>query len=482
MRFAAPVLCLLAFAASAWVEPPINVGGRKQLFIDGRFVAASENVSLTMNPPQKLGLVLDQDGVRVKGHIARVADHGGRFRLYVGADRTDVYESDDGLRFHRTGDTVSGGVFTTVFIDQREPDPARRYKVFWLRLGTPPDAETDGVYAGYSSDGTTITPVGRVLPYYLDNPPLVEWDERIGKYVVFTRALERDSENQRRVARIEMDDPLAPWPYTPAEDEGWWASPRNIPVVLQHDDADDPYSDLYYNAASIYPHAQDVYLMFTAPFRHFAPSRQPFIRPRTPGQWEDFGLLEVQLAVSRDGISWSRPSRDPYVRPGLADEWDRWYAVMAPGMVRRGNYLYQYYYSSGMTHDSVVVRPEYDDVAGELGGIGVVKQRLDGFVSADADYEGGWIETPPMLFSGSRLRLNVDSGSMGTVFVEIKDAAGSPIPGFALSECEEIGGNYIDQTVYWNGAADVSSLAGTPIIVRFQMTRAKLYGFQFTDR
>src|SRR5690606_13126197 len=146
-----------------------------------------------------------------------------------------------------------------------------------------------------------------------------------------------------------------------------------------------------------------------------------------------------------------------------------------------GNYLYQYYYSSGMTHDSNWVRTEYKDIDTELGGIGWVKQRLDGFVSADADYRGGWLETPPLIFSGSRLRLNIDSGSMGTAFVEIRDAQGQPIPGFTRGDCEEIGGNYIDQAVYWNGNPDVSSLAGLPVVLHIALTRASLFAFQFTE-
>ena len=154
---------------------------------------------------------------------------------------------------------------------------------------------------------------------------------------------------------------------------------------------------------------------------------------------------------------------------------------MGPGIAKRGNYLYQYYAATGRTHDSVVVRPEYDKVATELGGIGVVKQRLDGYVSADVDERGGWLETPAMVFKGKRLRLNVDTGAMGTALVELRDADNKPIPGFTVGDCEEIAGNYIDQTVYWKGNTDVSPLAGKPIILFFKLARTKLFAFQFTE-
>ena len=468
------------FVVAASADPAFDVGDRKQLFIDNRFIASSDNVELHMNQAQKLGLIQDQDGKRIFGHPSRVFEDNGKIRLYIGADRVAIYESDDGQRFVNTGKTVGGGIFTTVFLDPHESDPARRYKVFWIEFSGTFDPEIHGVYAGYSADGTNVTKVGRVLPFYADNPAIVNWDERIGKYVIYLRALSYDSENQRRIARIEVDDPLQPWPYKRTDNDRMFFSTENAEVVLAADAEDDPHSDIYYNAATLYPWAQDVYLMFTAQFRHFSPERNPYIRPRVAGQWEDYGFLEVQLAVSRDGIAWQRPSREPYFPTGLADEWDRWLAVMAPGVVRRGNYLYQYYGSSGRTHDSVVIRPEYDNAPTELGGIGVVKQRLDGFISADADHHGGWLETPVITFAGKRLRLNIDTGAMGTAFVELRTAEGNAIPGYELSACEEIGGNFIDQAVYWKGNSDVSALAGTPIKIYINLIRAKLFAFQFT--
>ena len=80
---------------------------------------------------------------------------------------------------------------------------------------------------------------------------------------------------------------------------------------------------------------------------------------------------------------------------------------------------------------------------------------------------------------GDRLQLNIDTGSAGTAFVELQDADGKPIPGFTLADCEEIGGNFIDQSVYWKGKTDVSSLAGKPVRIHFKMKRARLSAFPF---
>ncbi len=478
----------VAFSADAPAKPsvvtPIDVGDRKQLFLDERFIAKKDRITLRMNPAQKLGALRDEKGVLLQGHVSRVIEDGGRIRLYLGADGVEMLESDDGLEFRRTGVKTSGH-FATLFLDPHEKDAAKKYKKFHLEFGQPIDLKKDGVFASYSADGVTFTKVGRVFPFFTDNPPLVHWDGRIGKYVIYTRALDYDSENQRRIGRIETDDVLKPWPYRQSpkdRNDRVFFSTENAQVVLSTDKEDDPHSDFYYNASTIYPWAQDVYLMFPTHFRHFSPERNPFIRPRVKGQWEDFGMLETQFAFSRDGIRWARPHREAYFPTGLPEEWDRWYAVMGPGLVRRGSYLYQYYNSSGQLHDSVVLRPEYDHTAKQVGGVGMVRQRLDGFISADADHVGGWLHTPLLTFRGKHLRLNIDTGASGTAFVELQDAAGRPIPGFTLADCEEIGGNFIDQRIYWKNKADLSSLAGQPVRIHFQLKRTKLFAFQFTEK
>ncbi len=481
LRVALIVFALLSVPRALAESPNYDVGSRKQLFIDQRFMADSDGIVLRANPGQKLGQILDAQRQPLQGHVSRVIEDQGKIRLYVGHDGVAIYESDDGLNFTATGKSIGGGIFSTIFLDPRDPDPQRRYKLFLLKSQAEFDRATDGVFAFTSPDGLNFTEVGCVLPLFTDNPTIVLWDARLGKYVIYLRALAYDSPNQRRVARIEVDDVLRPWPFRESSETRPFVSAEHVPVVLQADEEDDPDSDIYYNAATIYEPAQDVYLMFTTQFRHFSPRRHPFIVPPRAGQWEDFGPLEVQLAVSRDGVHWQRPSREPYFPTGLPDEWDRWYAVMGPGIVRRGNYLFQYYNSSGRLHDSAILRAEYERSAPQLGGIGVIRQRLDGFVSADAGHQGGWLQTPPLTFQGKRLRLNIDTGAMGTAFVELRNAAGEPIAGFTLADCEEIGGNFTDQQVYWRGDPDVGSLAGQPIRIHMRLKRAKLYAFQFTD-
>ena len=167
---------------------PIDVSDRKQLLLDRRFIADMANVELRANPAQKLGLLRDEQGEVLQGHISRVIDEDGKARLYLGADSIEAFESDDGLSFRRTGVKLSGGGFTTIFVDPHDPDRSRKYKLFHLEFSPPFDPDKHGVFASYSADGIHFTRVGRVLPFFTDNPTIVHWDERLGKYVIYTRA------------------------------------------------------------------------------------------------------------------------------------------------------------------------------------------------------------------------------------------------------------------------------------------------------
>lgn len=59
--------------------------------------------------------------------------------------------------------------------------------------------------------------------------------------------------------------------------------------------------------------------------------------------------------------------------------------------------------------------------------------RTDGFVSVNAGATGGTLATKPLTFTGASLSLNI--ASRGQTRVELQDAGGKPLPGFALADC-----------------------------------------------
>ncbi|MBC7288835.1 MAG: hypothetical protein H5T86_12535, partial [Armatimonadetes bacterium] len=105
--------------------------------------------------------------------------------------------------------------------------------------------------------------------------------------------------------------------------------------------------------------------------------------------------------------------------------------------------------------------------------------RIDGFVSVEAPLSGGEVLTRPLVFSGRELLLNVSTSAAGSIRVELQDPVGNAIPGFSLAECPEIFGDFLARPVRWKSGAELASLAGQPVRLRFELRDADLYSFQF---
>lgn len=100
----------------------------------------------------------------------------------------------------------------------------------------------------------------------------------------------------------------------------------------------------------------------------------------------------------------------------------------------------------------------------------------------NAAYAGGELLTKPLKFAGRTLTINFATSAVGSVRVEIQDAAGKPIPGFAAADCLEAIGDEIERTVRWKEGEDVSSLAGQPVRLRCVMKDADLFALRFDER
>jgi hypothetical protein len=91
----------------------------------------------------------------------------------------------------------------------------------------------------------------------------------------------------------------------------------------------------------------------------------------------------------------------------------------------------------------------------------------------------GTVTTRPLIFEGSQLLLNSDANS-GYVLVEILNANGAPIRGYRKRDCDAVRSDSIRHRVTWRGNADLSTLQGKPIRLKFYLKQARLYSFQFT--
>lgn len=501
-----------------------DIGDRKQLFLDHTLAEKTEGVSLRMNTPAMTGdLVVSRDqpwekleGARI-GHCSSVIREDGRFRLWYDSSygqhgvwatgekyRSMAYaESDDGINFskplfdmnprqgyEKTNILIAESRGGDVWIDPQAP-PERKYRHQCKFAFVVPGAKLE-FFA--SPDGIRWSKTHTVDIGECDTANLAFWDDRWGRYVLYTRKWIRDDENvnlrYRQLRRFESDD-LENW-----EDETvvWAADDTDLAKFTTH--TGQPCMDYYGATVFKYPDAGDFYVIMAPAFWHW--------RQRPEGErWGHSGdprdksekterlgpsTMDVRLGFSRDGKNFHRAvDRTPFMRQGPEGRFDSKFVWPLPNPVPVGDELWIYYNGGNKDHDGVV-----DPAAsGHLSGISRAVLRLDGFVSADADYSGGTLETPLLRFQGSSLLLNVDTSGGGFVKTEILDEKGRPVEGFSREDAYPLNGNSVRMPVLWGtgsggmdtgkaaasgggGAAadlggDVSRLAGKPLRLRFHM-------------
>jgi hypothetical protein len=491
---------------------PLDLGSRRHLFLDGALFASQRNITFAVHPVRVAEAVL-----RGGGWISVVEDEDGLIRLYAdGPDSTlAVHISSDGIHFtapdlgrefkgHRNvvvTDTASAG---TVFRDPNGPPDERWKLVSGLR-------DRGGVFVYTSADGYSWRRhETTALPFWAGSAVNVFYDDQRQRYVVHNRSdyfRTPGGAHDRKSVFLEVSDLLAPWPFQPVaagsadaelrrssragELDPWWVTHgplapgrigREYPVAFAADPAiDPPATDVYNTRAQKYPWAEDAYVAFPLMFFHYhhdgPPQRQILSNPELG---RGTGLLESQLAVSRDGVNWHRYPRPAYLGMGEVNGYPMKRSYIGHGMIRRGREIWQYSYSRSSYHDGYG-RDVQPAVVHRL------VQRVDGFVSADAPYEGGEFTTRPLRFSGNRLVLNIDTDATGFAQVGLLDEHGQPIPGFAVDDCVYINGDETDYEVQWLPAggsrtSDLSPLAGRIVQVVVRMRGSSLYALQFIKR
>jgi len=467
----------------------ITVGTQKQLFVDNRFIASSRGVTLTMNEPRRDGQVLikcDQpweQGASI-GVYSSVMKDNGKVRLwydlirptgpgpYDHERRVAYAESKNGIEFvkpiqnlhevdgSKANNIVLPGVIggCSVWIDENAP-LEHRYKT---QAKVYPSGQ---LHMHSSPDGLNWKFFQRLEPGPggWDTQSIVFWDYGISRYVLFTRRWVRHEPRQtsyRTVRRLESTD-FKHW-----ENETVVFQADEIDLASQETQNGQPPVDYY--GADVFEY-EGVKIMLAEAYWHWQ-SREPLKGLGPSG-------FDVRLAASRDGKQFQRiGKRKAFMAMGPSGRFDSRYVWALPHPIQMDDELWIYYVGSNRDHDGNI-----DPAANgqHLSGIGRAILRLDGFVSADADYKGGQITTPPISFEGNRLELNVDASGGGSVLVEVLDRSGSPLPGFTKQDATAVNKNSVRAQVNWGSRNDVSSLSGKPIRLRFHLKNCKLYAFQF---
>ncbi len=496
---------------------PVQLGGRKHIFLDDALIEEMENCEFTVNPPRKTERVIDNISGAFRKHLTVVEDADGLIRIYYGVenDHLAVRVSRDGVKFappklppefagklrREHNDCVviaeEVGGLGNPFIDPNGL-PGDRWKYF-------SDYNRRGIYLYTSADGyewrrgKTAT-----LPFRSGTQSCTFYDDQRARYVSYHRSgifHTPDLDTQRSSVVTEHDDLAAPSQFQPLSQQEYWnlrkTYPLRDPLPWYLDNGpltpggfgmefrhafdpipDDPIgTDIYVTKAQKYGAAPDAYVAFPIVYFHYGPDGPPTRRVLAdPERKRGSGSLETQLAVSRDGLAWQRYPRDAYVGIGRHAGRDVVTAYLADGMVFRGDEIWQYYFGETQYHSAHRGDPEGRAVYRLV-------QRRDGFVSIDSPYANdARIVTKPFVFEGNRLTFNIDAGATGYAQVGFLDESGKPVEGLSVDDCIYINGDFVKTEVEWLGKGkEIGNLAGRTVQLVIRMRGSKLYAMQFVD-
>jgi hypothetical protein len=494
-HFATPLALALPAPAQNTPAPPrrrpIEFGTAKMVFCDWWFVEAGYGLGANQRPsyvPRGVRLRVGRptltpapvvrpdgpvDGVYMGGYCTLLKD-GGKYRLwyesYLAAHAGDesanicYAESDNGFDwkkpnvgiFEHAGSRNNNLVYrkghgASIFIDP-SAKPAERYKL--IHLDKVPLQEYKGrmweafVFGAVSPDGLHWTRLAEpVVKHTSDTQSVAEYDPIKRKYVAYLRGWDPQTSagygGRRMVVRTESED--------------FRGFPDPQPVLTLGPEHP-PDADIYTNAYQRWPGAARACLM------------TPAIYHRTSDR------VDLQLATSRDGVRWHFPQSEPFLANGEIGSGHEGMIYAGRGTVELDGRTWAFPATvSSRTHNSEEP-PEHPN--GRQGGIWLATLRQDGYMAVEAEGEGEFW-TQPSTFTGSRLLLNCEGLSGARVLVEIGDRNGKPAPGFSLAECDGLKGDQLWTPMTWSGKSDVSALRGETVRLRFQLSRARLHGFQF---
>ncbi|MBD3672796.1 MAG: hypothetical protein HUJ26_04655 [Planctomycetaceae bacterium] len=449
------LLCLSAFLfpESVIAEEPIEIGSRRELFVDNFLIQSLDGDAkqvLQQPTPHEVVLVTDKPWEGNTCAYYSIFQDCDLYRMYYRGSHWDTEkkrathpevvcyaESRDGIHWTKPelglvefdGSKANNIVFNgigshcfTPFIDTN-PDcpPAARYKA----IGRGRPTAKKGLYVFQSADGLHWSlmhdePV--ITQGAFDSQNLAFWDPIIKKY----RCYYRDFRKVRDIKWCVSDDFIH------------WSEPAFLTYP------DQPLEHLYTNAIRNDPRAPHILIGF--PTRYLPNEGQ---------------RVEPTFMSSRDGHTFHRwlkpviPESAPKDRSGNRSNYMTWGLLELPSKPNEYSvYATEAYYTGP---DSRVRRFTY---------------RKDGYVAVTGEQKGSLL-TKPIVYQGDKLSVNAKVADGGRLMVELLTSDGP------VWVSDPVTGDSIDHQITWPAKSPLAKQAGKPVQIRFHLKNAELYSFQF---
>lgn len=499
LRFAAIVLVLFSvLPANVRGDEVTSIDSRRELFVDLALVQTlTGKASLKLHSPvqREIAMTFDEPWEGNASGYPTVFRDGSIYRMYYRGHRYLIdepplrqaqseavcyAESTDGIHWVKPKLTLYPWPGTTenniIWRDGPETHnfapfkdtnpncpPEARYKAIGGTItskGLWTFQSEDGVHWRRLSEGPVVTTGA------FDSHNTAFWDGNSERYVMYVRYFSSDANRSLRSIGVSFSSDFQTW---------------SEPVGLEYPNS--PPQEMYTN--QILPYYRAPHILFGFPTRYVARPLTEHVKQLPPVELRALlvaadrrvgtDLTDGVFMSSRDGQNFSR--------------WDE--AFLRPGPEAEGRWTYgDNYQSYGLweTQSEIAGAPpeismHFNEGAwrNEMHRLRRYTIRLDGFVSLNAPLSGGECVTKPVKFTGKQLTLNYSTSAAGSVRVEIQDEAGQPLPGFSLAEAEELYGDSVDQTAMWQSGNDVAALQGKTVRLRFVLSDADIYSYQFRD-
>ncbi|MDC0278890.1 hypothetical protein OAL43_01650 [bacterium] len=456
----------ITFANFASGQSPINIGNRREMFVDQTLIDSMDEIELRVHQPQprEMVFVTDQPWEGNTCAYYTIFEDEDRYRMYYRGSHWDTLakkathpevvcyaESTDGIHWvkpklgicefdgSRDNNIIWDGVGTHNFTPFKDTNPncakESRYKALArgrsLRKGD--TKSKHGLFAFRSADGIhwelmSNEPV--ITEGAFDSQNLAFYDQSAGVYRDYHRWF---NEGVRDIMQCTSKDFLT------------WSDPKPLTYGDQRKE------HLYTNAIRQYYRAPHLFIGF--PTRYL------------PNQGQ---RVEPIFMSSRDGLHFSRFPQALITEDAPKDR-----------QGNRSNYMTNGLLTLVGSRDEMSMYATEAYYTGPDSRVRRFVIRTDGFISAHAGSTTGYLLTKPILFSGDGLEINYQAAQNGSVRAEIQTLDGGPIAGFSFKDCPPMIGDSIAAPINWKSKKTLESLSGKPIRLRFEIKNAEVYAFKF---
>lgn len=352
----------------------------------------------------------------------------------------------------------------SVIFDPLASDQARRYKMVYFDFTRDSNGhDQPGLTVAFSPDGIHWTKhprapllpasygtIGETVPFR--NEPGRGWTRPLS--VADAQDVFYDPKHQAfvRYGKMWIDGPDGKmfWKHamgrTQSPDFIHWSRPQ---LVLAPDDIDPSYVE--FHTVPVFFH-QDCY----------------FACPQILNRAERGGVMDIELAFSRDGFHWERPFRHPFfLARNTAGQFDSGSLFTSSTPVFLENEIRFYYggYSDGATGGD-----DYNMASG----IGLATMPRDRFAGIWPQEKIGQVTLKPIDFRKCEtLLLNADANS-GAVWCEVLEADGFRVRGFTREDAMPISGDSLRHPVRWKEKS-ISQLPFGSYLLRFHLENAEIF-------